>query len=860
MDGVTLPTSREETIGARLAQVAGRLGDRKAIVEEAAAVTYAELDAAATAIARSIPMAEHGRPRFVCLLFQHRTPAIKAIFGAARCGRAYVPLDADDPDERLRFILRDSDPIALLTEAGVRERARSLVASESCAVLDVEALNHDSGSSTALPCVGPDQLASLYYTSGSTGRPKGVQQTHRNLLFFADAYAATLGIGEADRATLLYAMSFSASSMDVFGGLLNGATLYACDVRRTGAASLADWLDHEQITVLHAVPSVYREAFRALAPGRRLERLRAIDLGGETVFASDVELFLAHTTKACKLVNHLAATEASVIAQHIVEHSSAEISRGVLPVGVCPHGLRVRVQRPDGSLAAAGEVGRIVISSVHVSPGYWRRPELDAVAFGADPDDPGARRYFTGDLGSVDDTGRLQFLGREGGRVKIRGHTVDLSEVEAALAACPGVAKAAVAMTRAEGNAESDRLTAYLVVEAGGERDPLLVRRRLAAKLPGYMLPAAFVFLDSLPPTATGKVDRQALAAIKAPTGDRERRLDPSRDELERGVAEVFEQVLKLGPIGRSEDFFMLGGDSLSVVELQTRLRGRFGAGLANPAEDASIAGVAAEIRRSRETSSGAPSPLPVLVPLRRQGAQPPMFLVHGRLGQAFVSPHFLDLLGADQPVWGFQARGLDGLHEPHATVEAMAADYLREMRKLRPHGLYFIAALCAGAYIAIAMARALREAGEAVLPLMLLDPPQQPLQRFDFRERALLKGLRAHKATGRIAPELDDPVYAAAAVRTAKAFEHALAQHRPQPYDGPVYMLGSRQRMSGAEATFLRSVFPGKLRRFEVGTTHDQALDPRSPVFAEYLERCLGLIRGSIKDPASGRSTDAAD
>jgi amino acid adenylation domain-containing protein len=782
------------TIGSRLATITDRLAGKTAITEGDVHVSYGELDAAATTIAGHIAAAGRARPGFVCLLFQRKTAAIKSILGASRCGRAYVSLDAGDPDERLRFILQDSAPIAVLTERALLERER-ILRHAGCEIIDIDGLDAKD-EAQPLPAVSSDATAYVVYTSGSTGAPKGVCQTQRNLLFFADAYAKALEITETDRLSLVFSLSFGASNMNIFAGLLNGGTLCAYDMRRDGIPLLADWLDRERISVLHTVPTVFRELMNNLAPERKFAHLRAIDLAGESLFDSDVDLFRRHTQEGCSLVNQLGATEASVIAQHRVERRATPPAGRILPVGRSPEGLRVLIQREDGSEADRNEVGEIVVSSPHVSPGYWHRPELNASTFSADPVDPGSRRYFTRDLGRVDDKGNLHFLGRKGSRVKIRGHSVDLTEVEAALSACPGVTKAAVLAVGDGPQKEADRLVADLAAAEDSERNPLRIRRRLAKRLPSYMLPTVFLFLDALPLTSSGKIDRKALAAIEPPT-DR-RNVEPPLDDLERTIAGIFRELLKQAPIGRGDDFFLLGGDSLSVVELQTRLRDAFGVSLTNLYHDATVSGIAAGIRANRALASAGPRSMPILVPLREKGGKPPLFLIHGRLGQAFVSPHFLIVLGDDQPVWAFQARGLDGLQEPHATIEAMAADYLNEMRKRRPQGPYFIGALCVGAFIANVIARSLREAGETVLPLLLFDPPSRPFESdpAQLTEQALLSRMRWRQAQGRIAPRLDESMYAKASVRTALAYEHAIRSHQPRPYDGPVLMISSRARI----------------------------------------------------------------
>jgi amino acid adenylation domain-containing protein len=836
-----------ETIGVRLAAVARRFPENIAIVEADNRVSYRQFDAAATRIARhvlGIGASEAGR---VCLFFQNKLPAIEAIFGVARSGHAYVPLDAGDPEQRLRFIAGDCEPFALLTETGLLERARA-IAPAGCAVVDIGQLQprHDA---RVLPRVPAEAPLFLYYTSGSTGQPKGVIQTHRNILFYADAYATALAVGAADRLSLLYTLSFNAANMDIYGALLNGAALCAYDMRRDGIPMLADWLDRERITVLHAVPTVFRELGNRLPPGRSLPHVRLMDLGGESVFASDIDLFRSHFRDSCVFINQLASTEIGLIAQYRIEHGSPAPAGSIVHVGKCIANVRVDIRRADGSAAGIGEAGDIVVRSPFLSPGYWRRPDLDAAAFSADPIEAGWRNYASGDFGLIDESGDLHFLGRKGSRIKIRGHSVDMMEIEAALARCPGVAQAAVVASGDESRAEIVRIVAHVSTHSASDRDSLLLRRQLAARLPSYMLPSGFVFRDALPLTSSGKIDRSALARSGSPSSSEATRpIEPPHDDIEHAVAGVFEQLLRVAPIGRGDDFFVLGGDSLMGVELQSRLQDVFGVHVGNFHEDATVARIAANVRALSATPSTEPRTMPVLIPLWQQGASPTLFLIHGRHGQAFVSPHFMQLLGDTQPVWAFQARGLDGVRAPHATIEDMAADYLEAMRKQQPHGPYFLGALCAGAYIAAAMGRLLREAGERVLPLLLLDPPDRLLRAgyASMSEEAFVKKMKKRRAMGSSAGPVNDPAYMKAVIRVAMAFEDAIAHHRPRPYDGDVYMLSSRDRSQAQGADELRNVFTGQMKRYEVGTTHAESLNPRNPVFASYLLRCVGLIRGA--------------
>jgi amino acid adenylation domain-containing protein len=827
------------TVGARLSRVARRVPGRAAIIEGGTVVSFGELDSGATRIARALRGAAGERAGRVCLHFESKAAAVKALFGAGRAGLPYVLLDAADPIDRLRFIARDSEPVALLAEASLMDRAQAIVP-DGCAVLDIETAERTEADVEPAP-VSPDAPLYLCYTSGSTGRPKGVVQTHRNLLFFADAYARALRLGDSDRHSLLYTLSFNAANMDIYGGLLSGATLCACDVRREGLARLADWLDRERITVLHAVPTVFRELLSRTPPERVLPHLRVVDLGGEAVYGSDVELFRRHTLPACVLVNQLASTEVGLIAQNEVTHATAPAPDALVPAGRCPAGVNVEIRRDDGSPADVDEPGEMVVCSAHVSPGYWRRPQLDAAAFSVDPRDPRVRRYASGDVGRIDREGNLHFLGRRGSRVKVHGHSVELVEVEAAIAACAGVDKVAVLAQRSDG--DTARLTAFVVPHPGAARDATRLRRELATRSPAYMLPRGFVFLDTLPLTSSGKIDRTALAALPADAANVSRDAALPVDEVERAIAEMFAELLDVQPVSRDDDFFLLGGDSLRGSELHLRVAERFGVHIASLHEDATVSRLAAAVRTALATPVES-RVMPVLIPLWQQGRAVPLFLVHGRHGQAFVSAHFMKLLGDDQPVWAFQARGLDGRDDPHASVEDMAADYLAALRSVRPHGPYFIGALCAGAYIAAALARALGAAGEIVLPLLLLDPPESLLHGgyTGMTEERFVEKMTERRARGGSGGPVDDPGYMKRVHRAAMAFEEAIACYTPQPYDGDVYILSSRQRREGADE--LRRIFTGSVERREVGDSHAQALDPRNPRFARELVRCVRLIR----------------
>ncbi len=857
-------------IFARFEAVATRHADKTAIEHDGVSIRYGELHAQACAIAERLPRARRAR---IALLFEDRIHAVASILGVLRAGHAFVPLDPADPRQRNRLILRDSDPTALLTDSAMYFRARSLRRS-SYPVLNIEEPVTGRPQRRRRRAAGPDDLAYLFYTSGSTGEPKGVCQTQRNLLHFVAAYSHGLGISENDRLSLLFTLSFSAANMDIFGGLLAGATVCAYDMRTRGVPGLADWLDAERITVLHAVPSLFRKLLSSLEPGRVLPAVRAVDLGGEAVTRGDAEQFREHFRSDCLLVNHLAATEASVIAQYAVPPDSAAHDE-VLPVGLPPDGVEVRIERPDGTPAAPGEVGRMLVASPYLSPGYWRRRRLTANAFSRDPSRPGWRCYRSSDLARIDAAGLLHFVGREGTRVKIRGHSVDLVEVEAALRNCPGIRDAVVVPARrgARAEPEAELLVAHVMADSPGTASAL--RRELRALLPHYMLPSAFAFHPALPLMASGKLDRRAAQSLPFPHQPAGADGAEPLNDAESRVARIFAHLLECESVGRTDDFFLCGGDSMTAVELQVLLSEAAGheIRLADIFADPTVAGVAAMLHRLAKTPRSSSLP-PVLVPLREEGPRPALFLLHGTQGQANVSPEFLASLGSRLPVYAFQGRGLDGTTTPNETVEAMAEEYLAALRSVQPEGPYLLGGLCAGGYVAMLMANRLRAERETVLPLLLIDPPAPPFlptaappgaaNPQQAVEHEIEMELRKRHELGNFQLDLGDSRRREASVRVVVAFEKALAAFQPEPFDGPVHLLLSaefRARNRWRKPAAIRKIFAGPLEVREVFSSHPEIFGRRAKQgLRSEVARSIREILAPIAPPGTSPTPSIRD
>nr|QEO74242.1 condensation domain-containing protein [uncultured bacterium] len=503
----------DQSIGQRFDAQAAEHRDRWAVVTDDHRLTYGELAASAGGVRRAVSEAcgrDRGR---VALLFTAGAPMLASLLGVLGSGRAYVPLDPAHPPARLEQVMSDAAVGAVVAEPRTAALARALVGASGLPVVEVDLDGPAFAGPDALApdAAGPDDLAYLLYTSGSTGTPKGVMQSHRNVLHYIRAYTHGLRLTHHDRLTLVSSYGFDGAVMDIFGALLNGASVHPFPVRDRGVDGLARFIAERGITVFHSTPSVFRAFASTLRGDEVLDGVRLVVFGGEEAQRSDYELFRRHFAAAV-LVNGLGSTECSLALQASFDGDSRP-TRTSLSVGEPVGDTEVLLVDDHGAPVPPGQVGEIAVRSNHVALGYWRRPEATAAAFIPDPDGGTRRTYRTGDLGRRRPDG-IEFAGRKDSQVKLRGYRIELGEIEVQLRTTPGVREAAV-MARHDGpdGGGERRLVAYVVPHelpgpAVGE-----LRRHLARVLPDYMLPAAFVVLDTLPLTPNGKLDRAALPA-----------------------------------------------------------------------------------------------------------------------------------------------------------------------------------------------------------------------------------------------------------------------------------------------------------------------------------------------------------
>jgi amino acid adenylation domain-containing protein len=555
----------ESSIPARFARVVEDRPEHPAIAGGDAELTYRELDALADGFLGAFR--DRGLPETggrAALLMHHDGPLLAAALAVLRGGGAVVTLNPTDPAARLAEIREAVSPALLVSDEQFLDRARAAGFPER------QILTRPCGPPSRALSVEPDALAFLICTSGSSGRPKIVMQTHRNMLHNILRYTNGLGVSASERIAWLASLSGMQGIVTAWCALMNGATLCPFPLAERGLLGLDDWLERERITLFDALPSILRSVDRALPDERTIAGVRLVRLGSEPALRGDLAIFRRRFGSASTLASVFGSSEAGTMAQKLI--SPADEPTGErLSVGRETDGIEIRLHGEGGQPVQAGEVGEIVVYGEHLSPGYWRDEGLTAERFQTVD---GRRCYRSGDLGRRDQNGELTVVGRTDRQVKVRGHAVQLEEVEAALARQPGVAAAVV---RAEGNEEGHpRLIAYVYASTGIELSAPGLGRALALRLPSQAIPAEVVVVSGLPLNANGKVDRARLAELgrTSPKVRAGRIAGPETEELLGGIwAEAFERDW-ITPGG---SFLELGGDSLTAAVIAARVYEEFG-------------------------------------------------------------------------------------------------------------------------------------------------------------------------------------------------------------------------------------------------------------------------------------------
>ncbi|GGS36121.1 amino acid adenylation domain-containing protein [Actinokineospora fastidiosa] len=775
------------------AQVA-RTPDAPAVTGDGRTLTYRQLDDRANAVASTL--IEHGaRPGdIVALALPRGVDLVVALLGVLKSGAAYLPVDPDHPADRLSYVLTDARPALILTTAGID------LPETGVPRLLVE---HARDLGLTRSGLRPGHPAYVIYTSGSTGRPKGVVVEHRSVADYLGW--TTAAYPSASGAALLHSpVSFDLTVTALYTPLVSGGCVHIAPLAESADTDKA--LSARPCTFLKATPShlpLLTELPAAYSPARELL------LGGEALLGEAVARWRREHPDA-DVLNVYGPTEATVNCTQYRIPAGAPLDPGPVPIGKPFAGTRAYVLDARLRPVPTGVPGELYIAGASLARGYLNRPGLTAERFTADPyGPPGARMYRTGDVARRLPSGDLVYLGRADDQVKIRGHRIELGEIEAVLRAAPGVRDAAVTV-------RDDRLVGYVT----GTSDIDAVKADAARSLPDYMLPAAIVALDALPLTGNGKLNRAAL-----PAPDFRAQGRAPRTPLEHTLCGLFGEVLGVDGVGVDDNFFDLGGHSLLTVRLVGLIRDRLGVdpGILALFQAPTVAELAARLHESTPRTGP-------LIPLRAEGALPPLFCVHPGLGLGWVYSGLLKDL-PDQPVYALQARGIDADEPLPASLDEMADDYAALIRQARPDGPYRLLGWSFGGVVAHAIAVRLRAMG-AEVDLSMMDAYPH-VRRTAHNPESFRDALRDTPFA-----DLDDEAMARVA-RVAANNARIAADHRPDHYDGDVrYFQAVLGRGPGApEVSAWEPVVGGHLDVHPIECTHDEMTLP------EPLSRVAGLL-----------------
>ena len=823
--------------------------DAVAVVAGETRWTYAEFGRRADAVAERLIAAAVREGDLVAICVDRHPAMVGAILGILKAGAAYVPLDPSFPPPRLAAILADAKPAVLICDASTG----SLFGGWQGIMLAIEDVA--AAPSAALPATAgtPDSLAYIIYTSGSTGAPKGVEIAHRSVVNVVEAMRHRPGFAQGETVLAVSRLTFDMSVSDIFLPLVAGGTIaIAPSESITDPQLLAAEMERSGCTLVQATPAIWQNlitdgwtgkpGLKILSGGEALGRPLADDLLG----------------RGMRLWNGYGPTEATIYT------TMEEVAReSTISIGTPIDNLEVRILDDRGHDLPCNVAGHLYIGGVGLARGY-RDPALTARAFVVAGD--GTRLHRSGDVALRRADGRIEWLGRSDGQIKIRGFRIDIGDIEAAICGCPGIAMAAVAAVDGTAGARSD-LAAYVVpLSEGKPPDFSDLRRYLATKLPSYMVPTRYMVLDEMPLSASGKIQRKALPSsgfqfvTSTPS-------DLPQGDTERKIAAVWREVLELECVGATDDFFDLGGHSLLAAKLVGRLSAEFGRRLP-------LATLlrAPTIRQLAAILDGGPVPVdaPDTVVIGSSAGRPlfwvdatPNFRANGFRDFAAALGESIALVGLPVDTDGFARM------EDRCAVEAIADRMAAAVVTFGRPGPHLVGGWCNGGLLALAVADRLRARGEAVDAVVMLDSTNQALYRNKMRRvgreiRQLFRTRReeriaylgelvggyASRMRRRLIPATDG---ASSLLDLTDRFIRIVRECDFPSYDGQVLLVEAESGL-GADLSQWSGLLCGPIELIRVTGGHESVLHP------PFVEALAGQLRSRFVRGETGEAAVAAN
>ncbi|PYR02835.1 MAG: hypothetical protein DMF97_03505, partial [Acidobacteria bacterium] len=790
-------------------RVARRHRNRIAVTDSDTSLSYAELWKGLSGLAETI--AAETRPgELIGIVLPTCSMFPLAMLACLAAGRPFVALDPQYPATWLRQVLEEARPALIIGRKDVLGGIETVA--PAARVIHLTGLPQTARKSWRPTELGLDQPACVVFTSGSTGRPKGIVNSQRNLLQRVAQSINAAHINAEDRFLTLASLCTIVGVRDTMTALLAGARVHLLDPQRAGAREIVNVIRAEAVTILFAFPALLRSVIPQR--GERAAALRLVRIGGDTTLWSDIDLLRGWLEPETAIQLIYAATEAPMMQWFVDVSCRTDDPR--IPIGRPLPGNRLALIDEHGRNTPPGEVGELIVGSPYVALGHWvdgRCATGSIESNGA----PSCRVFRTGDLVRQRPDGLLERIGRKDRQVKIRGARVDLDGVEAALRRHPlvrdvgALARPAIKTSGADGGVT---LVAYVSARGGAHAGLLDDLKEMMRSAPPPMRPGRLYLVHEIPRLPSSKLDMRALMGLDDVNVQNERATVAAAAEprpadgdcIAQTVANVWQQVLQTPVGGPEDDFFEAGGDSLKAITFMLDLERALGLELSlTLITEAPKFARLCEALREHRTSRYVP-----LVLLKPGDSLPPVFIIHGLGGNVaglFPMTRRMTYQGA---VIGIQARGLDGHEAPHATVEAMAAEYLREVKARQPDGPYYLCGYSFGGLVAFEMARRLWESGDEVGLVGLFDTMRYPLR---WRLRSFLSIVRrrmAQFAAGVIAAPIDS--WPSAAWRMGS---RACERLRGFLTAAPASVLKVAASALIASARYRPGFYPGKLTLF---------------------------------------------
>ena len=849
-------------------------------------ITYNDLNRRANQLAHYLIGRGVGRNVPVGILIDRSIDMLIATLAVLKAGGTYVPLEGqNNPIERLALIADDAAIQFLLTRPhSVIKSPEALIdppSRRTKAVIDIEYLAHEIAQqpdTNPKQILATDSIAYIIYTSGSTAKPKGVIITHASAVDFLHCFGIYPGLYETDTVFAVASLSFDPSVQDLFLPLMKGGRVYIATHETIMNGQLfKQELKRSGATLIQATPATWN---MLLSVGWEGDKQLRVMSGGEGLTR---ELAEQLADKTAELWNIYGPTETTVwtTARKITTadfEGLADFARkiGYLPVGKPIPNTFVYVLDQHLQAVPIGVPGEICIGGPGVMVGYLNRPDLNKAVLVANPyhHSHAPLLYRTGDIGRWLPNGDIEYLHRADNQVKIRGYRIELGEIESIIAQYAPV-RQNVVVVRTDANGQK-RLVAYIITQQNQALNLANLRLFLQPKLPEYMIPAAFVQMESFPLTSTLKVNRRALPEPElSNTPETDKQHEAPRTQNEISLTEMWQELLNLPQISINDNFFELGGHSLIAVTMMARITKLTGKTLplATLLEYPTIKKLAGLLDGNEAAKWDC------LVPVKTSGNKVPIYIVHGAGLHVLLFNTLADLMCADQPVYALQAHGLNGIDRPYDCIEDIAAHYVSEIVRHNPNGPYALAGYSFGGTIAFEMAKQLTNAGRTVTLVGLLDTVapvdepesnlekmmllgkkvgaalgaivKDPLPSLQYRANNLQRSFHRLKAKIGVA-EPDSDSTADANYLVDEMNSRAYDNYRLSPYKGKLHLFRAESRRYYVADTEYLGWQPYAQQGVTVidikGDHHTLFSHPHNIEFAKRLQSCLDEVHSNIK------------